>query len=234
MSEKFNSYRINSTRDKSWDYSNSGSYYVTVCAKNRVSLFGEVMNWREIKRHKNWQDHVIGSDVGEAAIFLSREGIIVRDVWLEINTQFPWVSSNEFVIMPDHVHGIIEINENDIIRENQSDKQHHIIQADGKESNNLMLKKGLHTSAGGVTKQHNPMLTQNLSRIIRWFKGKSAYYIRKNRSDFFWQPRFYDHIIRDHEAYLRIANYMQQNPVRWLDVKPKPNVELYSNGDGLS
>ncbi|MHC1776112.1 MAG: transposase [Lentimicrobium sp.] len=70
---------------------------------------------------------------------------------------------------------------------------------------------------GGITGIHNPMLHDNLSRILRWYKGRVSFESRKILADFGWQSRFYDHIIRDDAEYQRIADYIKNNPAKWED-----------------
>ena len=89
MSEKFlNKYRIESARLKNWDYSSPGYYFITICTKNREFYFGDVKNNKMI---------------------LSPMGKIAYDYWLKIPEHFPHVASDEFIVMPNHVHGILKI-----------------------------------------------------------------------------------------------------------------------------
>lgn len=71
------------------------------------------------------------------------------------------------------------------------------------------------TKIGGITGDKNPMLHDNLSRIIRWYKGRVSFESRKNNADFAWQPRFYDHIIWNEKSYHTIAGYIVNNPLEW-------------------
>jgi REP element-mobilizing transposase RayT len=68
---------------------------------------------------------------------------------------------------------------------------------------------------GGSTGDKNPMLHDNISRIIRWYKGRCSFEIRKNNPQFAWQSRFYDHIIRTDESYQKIHNYIENNVSNW-------------------
>ncbi|MDR3220300.1 MAG: restriction endonuclease subunit S, partial [Dysgonamonadaceae bacterium] len=91
--EKFqNKYRIPSARAQWWDYGQNGAYFVTICTAHRECYFGDVVN-------------------GE--MLLSEIGKIANNHWLEISTHFPFVTLTEYVIMPNHVHGIIVIDKND-------------------------------------------------------------------------------------------------------------------------
>ncbi len=72
---------------------------------------------------------------------------------------------------------------------------------------------------GGITGDKNPMLYDNLSRAIRWYKGRVAFEIHKINTGFAWQSRFHDHIIRDDKSFERITNYIKNNPAKWSDDK---------------
>ncbi len=72
-------------------------------------------------------------------------------------------------------------------------------------------------TTGGVTGHHNPMLHDNVSRIIRWYKGRTTFESHKIRPDFTWQTRFYDHIIRNRTSEDNIRQYIRNNPARWVD-----------------
>ncbi|MBU1558223.1 MAG: hypothetical protein KJ588_00255, partial [Gammaproteobacteria bacterium] len=68
---------------------------------------------------------------------------------------------------------------------------------------------------GGITQKYNPMLHGNLSHIIRWYKARTTYAIRKRNFHFSWQPRFYEHVIRDEKEYLQVLEYITYNPLNW-------------------
>ena len=90
MTEKFrNRYRTQSSRLEGYDYTRNGAYFITVCTRNKIPCFGAICD-------------------GE--MILSEIGIIVNDCWLKIQEHFPNICLDEFIIMPDHIHGIIIIN----------------------------------------------------------------------------------------------------------------------------
>ena len=80
-----------SIRLQEYDYSQAGAYFITICTHNRLSLFGEIIN-------------------GE--MFLNAAGMTAQQCWNAIPEHFPFVELGEFVIMPNHVHGIIHITQN--------------------------------------------------------------------------------------------------------------------------
>jgi len=96
MEEKFrNKYRISSARLTGWDYGSHGLYFVTICTKDRGGYFGEIADV-ETK--------------GIASLQVSEIGAVAQDSWLRIPQFHPYVELDEFVIMPDHIHGILFIN----------------------------------------------------------------------------------------------------------------------------
>lgn len=90
MSEKYkNKYRIDSARASWWDYGSNATYFVTICTKNRIHFFGHIE---------------------DGMMFYEEIGEIAHECWQVIPQHFPFVILDEFVIMPNHIHGIIIIN----------------------------------------------------------------------------------------------------------------------------
>jgi putative transposase len=176
-----NKYRIESARLKNWDYGSNGAYFVTICTKNREHYFGEIENKKMI---------------------LSELGKVAYEFWEEIPNHFPFVELGNFVIMPNHLHGILIIDKNAVVQ------------------TRLIASQPLITSQpGGITGNHNPMFHDNISRIIRWYKGRCSFETRKTHTDFGWQSRFHDHIIRNDSSFNRIQNYIETNPENWKEDK---------------
>jgi REP element-mobilizing transposase RayT len=158
-------YRIASSRLKDWDYSSPGGYFVTICTKHKKPILSRVVD-EDIK--------------------LSPYGMIVADEWKKGPVLHPSVALDEYVIMPNHLHGIIIFQE--------------IVETP---------RRGV--SGGSVHKQ------VSLSAIINHFKSACTKRIRASgMTQFSWQSRFYDHIIRDEIDLGRIREYIQQNPARWM------------------
>lgn len=175
--DKFqNKYRIPSARLQGWDYGQNGAYFVTICTHNRECYFGDIL---------------------EGKMILSEMGMIARDNLFEIKNQFPFVELDAFVVMPDHIHCVIVIN---------NTRNRYRIDAINHEDAINRVSTGIH---------NNPMLSHNLSRIIRWYKGRTSFDIRNIHADFSWQSRFYDHIIKDDNMYRSIINYIENNPLNW-------------------
>ncbi len=178
-SEKFkNKYRIKSSRLEGWDYSSSGVYFVTICTKNREHHFGEIKDEK---------------------MYLSEMGGIISEEWINTKNIRKNVQLDEWVIMPNHIHGIIFITEKDV--ETHCNASLH---CNVSLSGNLKYKN-----------KFGPQL-DNLSSIIRGFKGIITKQIHKLGYDYFaWQSRFHDRIIRNEEELNRIREYIISNPKNW-------------------
>ena len=169
---------------------------------------------------------------------LSEIGRIANNYWNEIPTHFPYTKLDEFIIMPNHLHGIIKINNgNDprrdaIYRVSPITKNvSHIKKIDSRiekidsriEKIDSRIEKTrpaiikIPPQKGGITGINNPMLNKSISKIIRWYKGRCTFEIKKiySNSHFSWQPRFYDSIIRSEQDLLRIRMYIQNNSVKY-------------------
>src|SRR4051812_4651889 len=107
------------------------------------------------------------------------------------------------------MHGILIIDKYPVSNHNQSDPvQTRFIAS---QLNHEKPAKPI----GGCTGENNPMLAENISRIIRWYKGRCTFEIRKINPNFEWHSRFHDHIIRNSESFERIQNYIEENPSKW-------------------
>lgn len=94
--DKFkNKYRIPSARLQNWDYGANGAYFITICTHNREHFFGEIV-----------------VSAGEPTMQLSEMGKLAEQHWMEIPTHFPFVELGNFVVMPNHTHGILIVDKN--------------------------------------------------------------------------------------------------------------------------
>ena len=174
-----------------FNYSQAGGYFVTICAKNKETYFGDIFN-----------GHMELSKVGE----------IAQKIWLEIPNSFENVMIDEYVIMPNHIHGIIMITNNN--RRNliyQIQKNHQIQNKDKNLINQIPadFKSGI---------KKNPMAIKEitLGKIIRWFKGRVKFETNRNGFEHFaWQSRYYDRVIRNEKELTDIRQYIIDNPLKW-------------------
>jgi len=145
-----NKYRIESARLPNYDYSANGYYFVTICTHQKFCYFGDVVN---------------------AQMQFSQVGRIARLNWQEIPSHFDGVYLDEYVIMPNHVHGIIVISRPD-------DVETRYI-------------------ASLQSNKFAPLKPGSLQAIVHAYKASVTRWCRKHDDDIFrWQPRFYDRIIR--------------------------------------
>lgn len=217
MQNKFkNKYRISSARLQTWDYSNNGVYFITICTQNRHHFFGHIQN-QEMQ--------------------LSEIGKLAAQFWLQIPNYFPFVELGNFVVMPNHVHGILIIDnifnsvvETRFIASNnvgEYDETRFIASDNDDEKINInetRLIASLQGGTGGFSGDKNPMLNDNISKIVRWYKGRCSFECKKINPNFGWQSRFHDHIIRNSKSFENIQNYIEQNPLKWDDDRFYSNV----------
>jgi REP-associated tyrosine transposase len=173
--EKFrNKYRIKSARHPNWDYTDNAAYFVTICTKGRECYFGEIANG-QMKL----------SDIGKIAF----------DCWMEIPKHFPFVKLDAFVIMPNHVHGIIIIDKSVETQDFASQNNQPNIEPNIETQDFASLR---------ISKNKFGPQSKNLASIIRGFKIGVTKNVRKIHAGFSWQSRFHDRIIRDNKEFERI------------------------------
>lgn len=176
-----NRYRVESTRLKGWDYSSPGAYFITLCTKKRECLFGDVV---------------------EKSMILNENGTIVEKCWYDLPRHYDNIKLDQFVTMPNHVHGIMMIDIETVPAS--------------------LVETGLKpvSTATAITADidNGKMKTHGLYEFVRALKTFSARRInehRKTPGKTVWQPRFYDHIIRDDNELSRIRKYIMDNPANW-------------------
>ncbi len=175
-----NKYRSETTRLQKWNYGWNAAYFVTICTKNRIHFLGNIINGENNL-----------SEIGEMA----------NKYWLEIPNHFPFVKLGAFVIMPNHVHGIV------IIDKKNNDGFGVLVDT----QNFAYLPQQKQNKFGPQS--------QNLASIIRGYKIGVTKYANNNNIGFAWQSRYYDHIIRDNISFSNIENYIINNPKKWNNDK---------------
>ncbi len=186
LSDKYkNKYRIPSARAEFWDYSSCAAYFITICTAKRLHYFGEIENGQ---------------------MKLSEIGLIAQAEWLKSAELRPDMNLflGEYVIMPNHFHGIIAIGEN---------WYNSIVPAPTVETQCIASLQS--QSQPNEPKNKFGVQSKNLSSIIRGFKIGVTTNARKMDIDFAWQSRFHDRIIRNSDEYQRVANYINTNPEKW-------------------
>ncbi|MDP2755953.1 MAG: hypothetical protein Q8P40_16445 [Nitrospirota bacterium] len=174
-----------SIRLKDYDYSQAGAYYVTICIQGKVCLLG---------------------DIADGVMALNDAGRMIEKWWCKLPEKFEFIELDEYVVMPNHFHGII-----------------NIVGAVGADlcvcpdNRNKNINQGEHTGSP-------------LHRIVQWFKTMiTNEYIHGVKqynwppfSGRFWQRNYYEHIIRNEDELNKIREYIVRNPAMWGEDDENP------------
>jgi len=183
MAYNANQRRRRALRLKDYDYSQPGAYFITICMQHRACLFGEIV-----------VENMRLNDAGQT----------VELWWAKLSSKFPTVETGDYVVMPNHFHGIIVIVEN-----------HPPAPGVGADrcvrpDQNIHTKMGAHIGAP-------------LPRVVQWFKTMTTNaYIRGVKQlgwprfpGTLWQRGYYEHIIRSDNELNQIREYIIMNPAKW-------------------
>lgn len=184
MDKFLNKYRIPSTRLQTWNYGWNAAYFVTICTRDHVCYFGEVVDGQMV---------------------LSEKGVIADILWHEILNHAKQIELGEFVVMPNHIHGILILNE----------------PPDVETTHALSLRDESpdQPPIGQSRFQHQGRNT--VSSIVGSYKSAVSKHAHRLGLGFAWQSRFYDRIIRNENEFRAITDYIINNPLRWEDDKFK-------------
>ena len=136
---------------------------------------------------------------------LSEIGKIAELEWLKPPQIRPDMNLElgEYVVMPNHFHGII------IIGKNEFNSKQPV-------GDDERCRDAMHcVSTGNEPQNKFAPQSKNLASIIRGFKSAVKKYATMNNINFAWQPRFHDHIIRDNKSFHNISEYIVNNPLNW-------------------
>jgi len=166
-----------SIRLRGYDYTQPGAYFVTIVTAQRRQLFGEIRD-----------GHM---QVNDAAI-------IVEDTWADISIRFPFAAANAFVVMPNHIHGIIVISRGE-------------------------ASAGVIAALRDIAAEASPLPPRgttpgSLGAIVQYFKSASTRRInalQRTAGQTIWQRNYYERIIRNERALAAARRYIIDNPARW-------------------
>ncbi|TRO79784.1 transposase [Trichloromonas acetexigens] len=174
-----------SVRLRDFDYARGGGYFVTLCAWQRECLFGDV------------------HDVG---MRLNDFGMVVGECWAAIPEHFPHVQLDAFVVMPNHVHGVLLFDH----RHSAVGAQHAApLQWAAHKMPEPMEKRGI---------TPNNVIPGSLGAVVRSFKSavtKRINTMRDNPGCPVWQRNYHEHVIRDERDLYAIRQYIADNPAKW-------------------
>ncbi len=170
-----------SIRLKGYDYASPGAYFITICTYQRQCLFGEIVD-------------------GE--IRLNALGQLVNVCWQRLPFHFSNLTLDAFVVMPNHVHGILVLPD----------------AARGEASGRKQVAKNKHHCPDASPLQPRGTTPGSMGAMVQNFKSVSAHQInRRCRPDTpkIWQRNYYEHVIRNEESLCRIRQYIHNNPLLW-------------------
>lgn len=177
-----------SIRLKGYDYSQDGAYFVTIVAWQREMLFGEIL---------------------DGDVVLNDFGKIIQEEWEQTAIVRPNVELGEYVVMPNHFHGILVFINDDAYTVGATRRV---------APTKTTLKSG---SLGAVMGQFKSIVTKRINRL-RGVEGVPV-----------WQRNYYEHIIRNEKEMDRITRYIESNPTQWADDDENPN-RIHPQGRGRS
>ena len=157
-------YRSQTVRLSTRNYDEGGPYFITICTFEKRLLFGRIQG-----------GELIPSEIGK----------IAAEFWQEVPRHHADVELDEFVVMPNHMHGIVWLPHKDV-RENPRRPNQFRSPASG-----------------------------TLGHVVRTYKAAVTSKARKRDSEFGWQGLYWDHVIRSTSALLSIREYIWQNPLNW-------------------
>jgi REP element-mobilizing transposase RayT len=179
-----------SIRLKGYDYSHSGLYFVTICTINQSSLFGKIV---------------------DKTMHLSKIGEIAKLLWCEIPNHFLNVKLGEFMVMPNHIHGIIQICN---------------VRVGAGHAQPLQTPHNLGRGDACVAPTYHNKPT--LATIVGSYKSAVSKHIRRSGFvEFAWQRNYFENIIRNDHSYQYIADYIINNPATWE--KDRYNQKMFAS-----
>lgn len=190
-------HRRRSIRLKEYDYSKQNGYFVTILTRNRECLFGNIVDEK---------------------IDLNEGGEIVKKYWLSIPKHYPNVTLDDFVIMPNHIHGIIFIVGIQHLEPLQKRCEVHAGAQDiepipdgVKDSVRVQRLETLYQQ-----NQYQHIIPESIGAIVRGFKIGVTKWFRKNTDIHdVWYRNYYEHIIRNENELNKIREYIINNPMKW-------------------
>ncbi len=189
-------------RLSNWDYRTSGSYFITICTKDRKHYFGKIK---------------------DSKMIYTPIGAIADVLWYEMKNRNKNVELGEYVIMPDHMHGIL------ILQNNPTGTGRALSENPQKHAPSENFEKRTLSEKDAPSEKRTPSEKQppigknrfqnigknSVSSIIGGYKSAVTKHANRLGLEFGWQSRFHERIIRDEQAYKNITAYIYNNPLNW-------------------
>jgi putative transposase len=193
-----------SIRLPEYDYASPGAYFVTICVRGGECLLGAVVG-----------DEMQRNQLGQ----------IAHDMWLQLPGHFSNVIVDAFVVMPNHVHAIIEIQApSDLVGEGKKGEGTSPLQIPRHEKD---ARRGAVAAPIGLAGPPDvpacaaplPAREATLGQMVAYYKYQTTKHINELRTMPgvpFWQRNYWEHIVRDDHSLRRIRQYIEDNPARWV------------------
>ena len=182
-------FRGKSTRLQNWDYGWNGAYFITICTRDRIHYFGEIVDKR---------------------LEFSKIGIIADVLWHESRFHYKAVDFGAFVVMPDHIHMILQI----LAQQPQLDSG-NLPEEIPDFDFDVQTRHALSQSLTPAQLRFRNQGKRTVSSIIGGYKSAVSKHAHRLGFEFGWQPLFWDSLIETADDYKRIENYIINNPANW-------------------
>jgi REP element-mobilizing transposase RayT len=170
--------RRRSIRLKDYDYAQVGAYFVTIVVQDRKCLFGEIIG---------------------GVLQLNAAGLMVQAVWEDLSNHYAGIDPDAFVVMPNHIHGIVVL---------VGTEAHAIPTSEGQPQGVAPTRTGAKMSLSDVVHRFKTLTTKRYIEGVKRFSWASF-------ATRLWQRNYFEHVIRNDESLQRIRQYIHENPARW-------------------
>lgn len=197
-------------RLKGYDYSKDNLYFVTSCVHDMICCFGDIVvgTGRDLSDDEDRDGTGRDLSLPGAHMILNEYGKSADGQWYWLAEQYPYVVLHEFIVMPNHIHGIIEIDTVMTGRDLTND--------DGRVGTCRDLSNNVDDRREETGRDLSLPKIKSLSELMGAYKMKVSKNIHAlGYAAFAWQRSFHDHIIRNEESYKKISNYIINNPNCW-------------------
>ncbi|TDE49864.1 transposase [Flavobacterium sp. GT3P67] len=194
-----NRYQTESNRLKNWDYSSEAIYFVTLVAQNRECIFGVIDD-----------DKIILNDNGKIIETELLKSITIRECWFFHN----------WVIMPNHIHLLVEIVSSSVETHNVEtyDLETHC-------SASLQLESESHSESKPQKLSRKPNSISSFVAIFKSVTTKQINVMMNYDANIIWQSNYHDHIVRNYNSFDTIYHYIKNNPKNWNTDSINSNLE---------
>jgi putative transposase len=221
IDKKFILSQRKSIRLKNYDYSMAGLYFITICTQDKKHRFGTIKN---------------------NEIILNEYGQIAQNEWIELKNRFKTIELHEFIIMPNHIHGIMEItvgatlavaqnettvaqnettvaqNETTVAQNETTVAQNETTVAQNENVQNGIIRN-IRAGASPAPTVHTVSDMVGAYKSLVTNKCLNIYKSKNETMGKLWQRNYYEHIIRNEKSYLKISEYIKNNPIKWKEDK---------------